>query len=163
MPTEARLPDGASDGLSMLTPVTPTRIQRGAGLMSSNSISIQRRLQWLDTDAAGVWHHSVAIRWAEEAEAELHRRLGIVDETFGATPRVRVAFDFTGSLVFDDLVDITLTVTKLGETSITYLIEILHGEEPIASGTMIAVFIDRQSGLKEKWPDHIRRLLGSGS
>jgi acyl-CoA thioester hydrolase len=126
----------------------------------SNAISIQRRLQWLDTDAAGVWHHSVAIRWAEEAEAELHRQLGIVDETFGATPRVRVAFDFSGALVFDDLVDITLTVTKLGETSITYVIEVVHGQELIASGTMVAVFIDRESGLKRRWPDHLRQVLG---
>lgn len=128
--------------------------------MPSNAISIQRRLQWLDTDAAGVWHHSVAIRWAEEAEAELHRQLGIVDETFGATPRVRVAFDFAGSLVFDDLVDITLTVTKLGETSITYVIRVLHGQELIALGTMVAVFIDRESGIKRKWPDHLRQIIG---
>ncbi len=131
--------------------------------MPSNSISIERRLQWLDTDAAGVWHHSVVIRWAEEAEAELHRQLGIVDETFGATPRVRVAFDFAGALVFDDLVDITLTVTKLGETSITYLVEVRHGDEPIASGTMVAVFIDRESGLKRRWPDHVRQVLGMES
>lgn len=129
-------------------------------MMPSNSISIQRRLQWLDTDAAAVWHHSVAIRWAEEAEAELHRQLGIVDETFGATPRVHVAFDFVGSLVFDDLVDITLTVTKLGETSITYVIEVLHSQELIASGTMVAVFIDRESGIKRKWPVHVRQSLG---
>jgi len=41
----------------------------------------------MDTDAAGFWDHSTAIRWIEEAEAELHGRLGIIPETFGATPR----------------------------------------------------------------------------
>lgn len=66
------------------------------------SVTIRRRVQWIDTDAAGIWHHSLATRWAEEAEAELHRELGIIDETFGATPRVRTEFDFSDPLRFDD-------------------------------------------------------------
>jgi len=123
------------------------------------SITVQRRLQWMDTDAAGVWHHSVIIRWAEEAEAELHRKLGIVEETFGATPRVRTEFDFGMPLRFDDLVDVTITVTAVGNTSVTYDVEATSGSAEVARGRVVAVFIDRVSGEKRAWPDALRAAL----
>lgn len=127
------------------------------------SINIQRRVQWMDTDAQGIWHHSVVIRWVEEAEVEMHRQLGIVKETYGATPRVRTEFDFKGAVRFDDIVDISLAVARLGETSVTYDIEVTSESKPIVSGRLIAVFIDRETGEKRSWPDHIRRALNSAS
>ncbi len=125
----------------------------------TSSVSIRRRVQWIDTDAAGIWHHSTVARWAEEAEAELHRQVGIIDQTFGATPRVVVEFEFRSPLRFDDVVDVTITVAKLGRSSITYLIEVRKGETVAASGRMVAVFIDRESGMKRPWPDEIRLAL----
>lgn len=130
--------------------------------MGVRSKSIERRVQWMDTDAAGIWHHSVMTRWAEEAEAELHRHVGVLDETFGVTPRVRVEYDLAGSLRFDDLVSITLTIAELGNTSITYLIEVRKGDDLVASGKMIAVLIDGLTGQKKPWPEHLRRALEPG-
>ena len=49
-------------------------------------------------------------------------------------------------LRFDDVVDVTITVAKLGRSSITYLIEVRKGETVAASGRLVAVFIDRESG-----------------
>ena len=123
------------------------------------SISIQRRVQWMDTDAAGIWHHSVVIRWAEEAEAELHRRLGIIDDTFGATPRVRTEFEFSDVLRFDDVVDIRLAVTALGTTSVTYRVDVTTNSTKVASGQMVAVFIDRDTGEKTPWTEPLREAL----
>jgi acyl-CoA thioester hydrolase len=123
------------------------------------SVTIRRRVQWIDTDAAGIWHHSLATRWAEEAEAELHRELGIIAETFGATPRVRAEFDFSDPLRFDDEVDITITVADLGDTSVTYDIEVAFHSKPVVTGRMIAVLIDRDSGKKRSWPDYLRVAL----
>jgi acyl-CoA thioester hydrolase len=127
--------------------------------MTSPSITIQRRVQWMDTDAAGIWHHSVVLRWAEEAGAELHRALGIIDLTFGATPRVRTEFEFPSSVRFDDAVDITLTISNLGTTSMTYEVEVSSGEQPVAMGRMVIVFIDRETGAKQPWPDSVREAL----
>lgn len=127
--------------------------------MSGPSVSIARRVAWIDTDAAGIWHHSVILRWFEEAEAELHRELGIIDETFGATPRVRTGFEFFRPVRFDDVVDIRLTVVSLGTTSITYDVEVTNDSVPVASGTLTAVLIDRESGEKRPWPDALRRAL----
>lgn len=113
----------------------------------------------MDTDAAGIWHHSVVIRWAEEAEAELHRQLGIIDQTFGATPRVRTGFDFRHALRFDDVVDISLAVTAVGTTSVTYQIDVTNETSLVASGQLVAVFIDRETGEKRAWTDSLRRSL----
>lgn len=113
----------------------------------------------MDTDAAGIWHHSVVIRWAEEAEAELHRNLGISDETFGATPRVRTEFDFLSFVRFDDIVDITLGVSDVGRTSVTYDIKVSSASTLVASGRMVAVLIDWANGGPKTWPDTLRRAL----
>jgi len=123
------------------------------------SITIQRRVQWIDTDAAGIWHHSAMIRWLEEAEAELHRQLGISHVTFGATPRVHTEFDFATPVRFDDLVDITFTVASVGTSSITYEIEVRHGSADVASGRVVAVFIDRSTGHNQPWSDDLRSAL----
>jgi len=125
----------------------------------SASVSIRRRVQWMDTDAAGIWHHSVVTRWAEEAEAEMHRRLGIIDETFGMTPRVHTEFDFADVLHFDDEVDVKLWVSGLGETSITYEVEMVSGAKTVVTGRMVAVLIDGDGGQKRAWPDHLRQSL----
>ena len=122
-------------------------------------VTIKRRLEWIDTDAAGIWHHSTVIRWAEDAEAELHRTLGIVSRTFGATPRVNIDFDFGVPLRFDDEVDVTLTVAAMGETSLTYQVSVDRDGETLAAGKMVAVLIDPTSGANKPWPDDMRQLL----
>jgi acyl-CoA thioester hydrolase len=123
------------------------------------SVTIARRVQWIDTDAAGIWHHSVVVRWSEEAEAELHRELGISEFTFGATPRIRTEYEFDRPVRFDDPVDVTLTVATLGTTSITYHIEVSSDGHRVATGVMVAVLVDRESGEKTPWPEGIRAVL----
>jgi acyl-CoA thioester hydrolase len=113
----------------------------------------------MDTDAAGIWHHATAIRWTEEAEAELHRRLGIVKETFGATPRVHLEFDFKFPLYFDDEVDITLTVATVGETSLRYEATVDRDGDRAVSGQLVIALIDRGTGETRPWPPHMRKLL----
>ena len=54
-------------------------------------VVLRRRIEWMDTDAAGIYHWTTVFRLAEAAEAALHTALGIADFTFGATPRVAVA------------------------------------------------------------------------
>ena len=123
------------------------------------TITIKRRVEWMDTDAAGIWHHSTVIRWAEDAEAELHRQLGIVQRTFGATPRVNIEFNYGVPLRFDDQVDVVITVVALGNTSITYQIDVDRDGLSIAKGKMVAVFTDMESGAKKVWPQDIRQVL----
>ena len=125
-------------------------------------IELQRRLEWIDTDAAVRWHHSVVWRWAEWAEAELHRRLGIVDVTVGATPRRRVEAEFVRAVTFDDLVDVTFEVEAVGRTSVTYAMALSSQGEPVASARLVAVFTDGE-GRSAPWPEEVAAALRDGT
>ena len=130
--------------------------------MTYASLTIDRRVQWMDTDASGIWHHSTIVRWTEEAEAELHRRAGVIDETFGATPRVHIEFDFFNPLRFDEEVQLTLNVADLGTSSITYEIVLTRKGQLIATGKMVAVLTDRQTGEKRPWSEAMKSALFRG-
>jgi acyl-CoA thioester hydrolase len=68
--------------------------------MSRPTITVHRRVEWMDTDAAGIWHYTTAFRYLEHAEMELHRHLGIVEQTFGRMPRVRLEVDYLAPASF---------------------------------------------------------------
>ena len=125
------------------------------------AITLERRLEWCDTDAAARWHHSTIWRYAEAAEAELHRRLGILDRTFGFTPRRRIEAEFHAPLRFDDVVTITLRVTAVGHTSATHEITVSVADRRAASATMVIVFTDAD-GRPRPWPDDVARALRDG-
>jgi acyl-CoA thioester hydrolase len=125
------------------------------------SITIERRVEWIDTDAAGIWHYSTAIRFAEAAETALHRRLGIGEMTSGGSPRVRVEFDFHAPLQFDEEASITLTVADVGTTSLTMDVTIVGEVGLIATGRVISVLIDPATGRPLPWPPAARAALES--
>src|ERR671929_1174173 len=83
-------------------------------------VVLDRRIEWMDTDAAGIYHWTTVFRLAEAAEAALHTALGIADFTFGATPRVSIKATFARSLRFNDPVEVNLAVHALGRTSVEY-------------------------------------------
>ncbi|HSK89957.1 MAG TPA: thioesterase family protein [Euzebyales bacterium] len=125
------------------------------------AITLERRLEWIDTDAAVRWHHSTVWRYAEAAEAELHRRLGIIDRTFGFTPRRRLEAEFHAPLQFDDVVTVDLRVTAVGRTSATYDVSLRTGGVRAASAVIVIVFTDAQ-GRAHPWPPEVARALRDG-
>jgi acyl-CoA thioester hydrolase len=125
-------------------------------------IVVRRRIEWIDTDAAGIYHWTTAFRLAEAAEAALHTALGIADRTFGVTPRVSVAAEFERSLRFNDPVEVELAVEAVGRTSVRYSLAITGPEGPAMSGHVTAALIDRATKRAVPWPDDMRSLLESG-
>jgi acyl-CoA thioesterase FadM len=122
-------------------------------------ITIRRRIEWMDTDAAGIYHWTTAFRLAEAAEIALHTDLGIADRTFGATPRVAVSAEFQRSLRFNDEVSVELAVEAVGRTSVRYAVTIAGAEGVAATLTLTACHIDRASGRAAPWPDDLRAAL----
>ena len=123
---------------------------------------LRRRIEWMDTDAAGIYHWTTVFRLAEAAEAALHTALGIADFTFGATPRVAVQASFARSLRFNDPVEVALAVIALGRTSVEYRIAIEGEHGTAAEGTVKSCLIDRGTGRAVPWPDAVRAALASG-
>lgn len=121
-------------------------------------MTVQRRIEWPDTDASGHYHNTAAFRFVEVAETALLERLGMLDDVYGRVPRAHVEADFHALLWFRDVVDIRLWVERVGTTSVTYGFEMSRAGERCVSGSATAVLLgaDRKP---EPWPDDYRRLL----
>ncbi|MFE7591800.1 AMP-binding protein [Kitasatospora sp. NPDC057512] len=122
------------------------------------SVTVERRVEWSDTDAAGHYHFSAVQRWAEAAEAALLRRLGLA-ELFGRIPRVHFEADYRERLWFGDLVRTELRVVRVGGSSLHYAFEV-HGPHGLAaSGRMSVVHAAPHDGGSRPWPAQVRRTL----
>ena len=129
------------------------------------AFSTQRRVEFRDTDAAGIVHFSVFFPLMESAEHEMLRSLGIAvlpQEPGGLTwPRVAAACNYTTAARFEDLLRVSVRVAKLGTSSVQYEFEFSRDGAKIATGTMTAVCCTLgKNGLKKAViPDEIRQLL----
>jgi acyl-CoA thioesterase FadM len=133
------------------------------GLPDPARVTLRRRIEWMDTDAAGIYHWTTVFRLAEAAEAALHTALGIADFTFGATPRVAVAATFRRPLHFNEPVEVELAVRALGRTSVEYALRVGAEGGIAAEGTVKSCLIDRATRRAIAWPDDVRaRLAGAG-
>jgi acyl-CoA thioester hydrolase len=125
-------------------------------------VVLRRRIEWMDTDAAGIYHWTTVFRLAEAAEAALHTALGIADFTFGATPRVAVQATFARPLRFNDPVDVELVVAAVGRSSVEYRVAIAAEGGTVAQGAVTSLLVDRATGRAIPWPDEIRAQLSAG-
>jgi acyl-CoA thioester hydrolase len=106
------------------------------------------RVEWIDTDAAGIYHNSAVVRYVEAAEAELMRTHDLLDY-FPKAPRVRYEVDFEAPLRFGQEVTAIVTVERIGTTSMSFAFEV-WGEEHqgrprtrACHGRYVTVHIDR--------------------
>jgi acyl-CoA thioesterase FadM len=115
------------------------------------------RVLWVDTDAGGRIHFTAAFRWAEAAELALYRTLGLT-EYVPHLPRRHVEADFHRVLVFDDEIDVTLSVVRVGTTSIGYEWQITRDGELAIDGRHTVVHVDEQ-GRAQPLDDTLRAAL----
>ena len=122
------------------------------------SIVVQRRIEWPDTDASGRWHNTAGFRFIEVAETALLERLGILDDVYGRLPRARIEADFKKLLVFRDVLDLSLSVARVGRTSINYFFELRKKGEVCMEAEVTAGLLD-DDGSPAEWPQEYRDLL----
>ena len=105
----------------------------------------RRRVEFRDTDAAGIVHFSAFFFWMESAEHELLRAAGVpvVERNAAGVeaswPRVSASCDYVAAARFGEEVEIAVTVEAIGRTSVTYGFAFSHGSEPVARGRIVAV------------------------
>jgi YbgC/YbaW family acyl-CoA thioester hydrolase len=107
---------------------------------------LRRRVQFYETDAAGIVHFSNFFRYMEEAEHALWRENGIsiwpADPTHG-WPRVAASFDYKRPLRFEDEFEVRLEVSRISTRSMTYACRIICRDEVVAEGGMTIVCVQR--------------------
>lgn len=141
----------------------------------SSVFSFQRRVEFCETDAAGIAHFSSLIIYMEQAEHALLRSVGLSvaasHSTIGTVgnpavvayswPRVKVECDFRSPARFEDVLLIESSIATLGSKSITYQHQLSIGRTLIAAGKMTSVCCIRQgdSLSSTQIPTSIRELL----
>jgi YbgC/YbaW family acyl-CoA thioester hydrolase len=126
------------------------------------SVVIRRRIEWIDTDAAGIYHWTTVFRLVEAAEAVMHTGLGIVDRSFAASPRVAVSASFKRPLRFNDEVEVELAVERIGRSSLVYRLAVTSLDGLAADGSLTVCFIDQSTGKAAPWPQDLRERLSCG-
>jgi acyl-CoA thioester hydrolase len=127
-----------------------------------------RRVQFAETDMAGVVHFSAIARYMEEAEHALWRAAGLSIVNAGehlAFPRVSVAIDFAAPLAFEDEFEVHVRVERMTRRTIRYAHTITRGTTTIATGTMTAACVSTQPPPMHAVdiPPDVRQKLGDGS
>jgi acyl-CoA thioester hydrolase len=103
-----------------------------------------RRVDFGDTDMAGIVHFANFFRYMEAAEVAFLRarglsvRLAWEGQELGF-PRVAASCDYLRPARFDDVLDIAVTVERVGMKSVTYLFEFTRAEELLARGRVTSV------------------------
>ena len=110
---------------------------------------LRRRVQFYETDSAGIVHFSWFYRYMEEAEHALWRAAGLSIAKPGAGvgfPRVAASFDFRRPLRFEDEFEVHIRIVRFGEKSIRYAADVTKDGESIATGSLTIACVRREAG-----------------
>lgn len=113
-----------------------------------HEFTITRRVEFSETDMAGIMHYSNFFRFMETAEHGFFRSLGFsivttqTDPPVG-WPRVHASCDFKQPLRFEDEVEVRLLVTEKRSKSLGYQFQFRKVGEPavIAVGKLTVVCV----------------------
>ncbi|MBX3441052.1 MAG: acyl-CoA thioesterase [Planctomyces sp.] len=102
----------------------------------------RRRVQFSETDMAGIVHFANFYRWMEEAEHDYFRSLGLRimeprdDGNMLGWPRVSASCNYVAPAKYEDEIDVRLDVERVGLRSVSYVFEFVRGEQTLARGRM---------------------------
>ncbi|RLJ70289.1 acyl-CoA thioester hydrolase [Hydrogenivirga caldilitoris] len=98
----------------------------------------KRRVQFYDTDAQGIVHHSNYFRYFEEARGEFLRSLGLpyktVREKGYEVVLLEACCNFKKPLLYDELVEIELSLEELDRFTFSFVYLVSVGGELRAEG-----------------------------
>jgi YbgC/YbaW family acyl-CoA thioester hydrolase len=126
----------------------------------------RRRVEFAETDMAGIAHFSMYFRYMEEAEHALWRAAGLTIAPADADhgfPRVSASCDFHAPLRFEDDFEVRLHIAEAGSRTLRYAAKIVRGETSIATGAIVIACVTKVAGQPMKAraiPDYVRRALG---
>jgi len=107
-------------------------------------LTVRRKVEFSDTDMAGIVHFSRLIIFMENAEHAFLEALGAsvsmdYEGIHMGWPRVAVEAQFNAPARFNEHVDIHVQVLRKGTRSMTYGFEMRAGDRLVGSGKMTSV------------------------
>lgn len=124
------------------------------------------RVGYVDTDKAGVVHHTVYLVWLEAARIE-YLRAGGLDyraferETHLALPVIEARMRYRSPARFDDLVEIETWVPICTRAKVVFESRIRRGDEILCEGIVECACVDMQAERACSMPEVVRRACAS--
>ena len=112
-----------------------------------------RRIEFRDTDMAGIVHFSNFFAYMEQAEHALLRSIGLgvictIDGQEISFPRVNANCNYRQAIKFEEMIDVEVSVARIGTKSITYDFQFLREETQVADGRITVVCCIFEHGKK---------------
>lgn len=133
---------------------------------------LTRRVEFSETDRSGTVHFTNFLRYMESAEHAFFRSLGFSIHTAHSAatgseavgwPRVHASCEVTGSLRFEDSVEVRLLVRERRQKSIVYefVFRKMNDDSPteVARGSLAVVCVRRDSATGEMTAVPIPKLI----
>jgi len=128
--------------------------------------AVQERVRWSDCDPLGIIYYGTYIRFFEVAEHEMFRQAGLPYEVMRVQrhvqlPRKAFQVEFHSPAEMDELMEIRVGVSRVGETSLTMRFEAYRARDLMhrASATLTVVCVDKESITKRPLPDFVKDAL----
>ena len=129
--------------------------------------STQVRVRWMECDAQGIVFNGAYLGYLEIAQAEYFRNLGfsiyrIAQNGYFDSAVVKADLEFKAPARVDEMLELFARVERIGNTSITLLVEIYAAESDRLLTNIEAVYVGfhAESGATRRVPDAIRSLVG---
>ena len=121
----------------------------------ATTFTATRRVEFSDTDLAGIVHFSRFFIYMEGVEHAFLRSIGtsVLSDYEGKKlgwPRLTATCDYKAPAFFEDELDIRLEVIRKGNRSLTYAFTFMRGNTLIAEGRMATACCTVEPGGKMK-------------
>lgn len=123
-------------------------------------------VRWHDTDMAGVMYFGNYLNYLEVAENELYRAAGWTEsamyrELGVRLPRVSIHCDYKSPAVLDDILELSIFVCKITNTTFTFDFEFRKKDENllVAKGYMTLCCVDMENSRPTRLPGKLLDML----
>lgn len=122
------------------------------------------RVRWAEVDAQNIVFNGHYLTYFDVAITEYWRAIGLpypdsIADTGGDLFVVRSLVNYHAPARFDNEIEVTVRATKLGNSSITFGLEIFHDNALLISGELIYVFAKVEEGKSSPLPDKFRSAI----
>jgi YbgC/YbaW family acyl-CoA thioester hydrolase len=128
--------------------------------------SIRRRVQFSETDMAGIMHFSNFFKLMEEVEHAFFRSVGLSvsmqhDGMHIGWPRVSAGCEYFEPVKFEDEIELRMRVARVGDKSFSYEVDFMMSGQRVALGktTSVCCTIESQGMRSIAIPQAIREKL----
>ena len=124
------------------------------------------RVRWMECDAQGIVYNGAYLGYLEIGQAEYYRNLGfaiyvIPKSGYFDFAVVKSTLEFKSPARVDDIIDLHVRVSNIGNTSLTLNLEIYpdSGDRLLTSIEAVYVGYDAATETTKRVPDDIRELV----